>query len=421
MITKLRLVLCDYLSSLRRMDFAFECLVYFSSVILVLSLKKDVAGSRFDSQFYISNFSWIATNHQIIPLDQYEVASSPIFVHLMGILTFIFGDYSTHIIHGLYLFMALFSIGIILRILGKTKVRKRIALSSLLVSSGYFVAPSLWPTSDTPAILFMLLSYYFYFSRPSSWLFSFSLFALLSTRQSFAWLCIGFLIFDLMKIQVHTLKNIGLVFTKYLPSLGSLLVTFFYFDFEFTPKFYEDSQSYNVYHLPNFLSTIQIGLNLIVVLLPIILFAPAIVYRNRINASDGIFLITGGLLAFGVFLNLPKKEIAVGLSWLSIAKNQANISLQITALIAFAGFIIYFRILSKVDHVLRLFLFLSFVLLCLSSLLMAIPFLRYFEISSFFILILTISEIDKRYAIKDSFWLPISACLIFINWLKIFA
>lgn len=421
MITKLRLVLCNYLSGLRRIDFAFECLVYLSSVILVLFIKKDVAGSRFDSQGYISSFSWIATNHQIIPLDQCEVVSSPIFVHVVGILTFMFGDYSTPVIHVLYLFMALFSIGIILRILEKTKVRKRIALASLLVSSGYFVAPSLWPTSDTPAILFMLLSYYFYFSRPSSWLFSFSLFALLSTRQSFAWLCLGFLIFDLMKMQVHTLKNIGVLFAKYLPSLVSLLVTFFYFEFEFTPKFYEDSQSYNVYHVPNFLSTIQIGLNLIVVLLPIILFAPAILFRNRINASDGIFLITGGLLAFGIFLNLPKKEIAVGLSWLSIAKNQANISLQLTALIAFAGFLIYFRILSKVNSVLRLFLYLSFVLLCLSSLLMSIPYLRYFEISSFFILMLTISEIDKRHAIKDSFWLPISACLIFINWLKIFA
>lgn len=419
MITKVRSVLSNHFTDLKKVEFAFGCFVYFSSALLVLAVNKDVAGSRFDSQFYLSSYSWIASNHQVIPLDQYKVASNPIFVHLMGILGFIVGDYFTVTIHVLYILMAIASIWIVTEILDNAKYIKSAALSSLLFSSGYFVAPSLWPTSDLPSILFMLLSYYFFFRRRSTWLFSLSLFALLSTRQSFAWLCLGFLIFDLMKMQVYELKNFSSLFAKYLPSFFSLWVSFVYFDFEFAPKFYENVQRQNVFQIPNFLSTIQIGLNFTVVLLPIILFLPSLLYRNRFTRSESQFLLIGGLLTLGVFLNPPKTEISSGLSWLSVAQNRANIPLQFTALIAFAGFIFYFSILAQVDYVLKMFLYVSFILLCISALLMSIPFLRYFEISSYFLLMLTMSAMDKKKSIKNSFWLPVSIILIFMNWLKI--
>lgn len=419
MITKMRSVLSNHFSDLKRVDLAFGCIVYFSSALLVLAVNKEVAGSRFDSQFYFSSFSWIATNHQVIPLDQYKVASSPIYVHLVGLLSFMLGEYFSVTIHVLYILMAITSIWIVTEILDNAKFTKSVALSSLLISSGYFVAPSLWPTSDLPAILFMLLSYYFFFRRRSSCLFSLSLFALLSTRQSFAWLCLGFLVFDLTKIQAYKLKDFCSLFIKYLPSFLSLLVTYVYFDFEFTPKIYESGQRENVFQVPNFLSTIQIGLNFTVVLLPIMFFLPSLFYRDRFTRSEALFQLTGGLLTLGVFLNPPKTEISSGLSWLSVALNKANMSLRFTALIAFAGFIFYFRILAKVDYALKLFLYFSLILLCISALLMSIPFLRYFEMSSYFLLMLTISEIDKKNSIKYSFWLPVSASLIFMNWLKI--
>jgi len=186
----------------------------------------------------------------------------------------------------------------------------------LITFSGYFVAPSIWPTSDTSAMLFMILAFYYYFFGPNQWIFSLFLFALLSTRQSFTWLLISFIVIDITNIYKFSLRQIVTLFAKYLPSFLSLLVTYLYFDFQFTPKNYEKLQEYNVFSILNFMSPLQIGLNLTLILTPVLVFLPLAFFKKSLSRMEKVLLLVSACLTFGGIINSPSGQIPSGLSWL---------------------------------------------------------------------------------------------------------
>lgn len=315
--------------------------------------------------------------------------------------------------------MAMCSILLIVKMLHRIQIQKRVALTCLITSSGYFVAPSIWPTSDTPAMLFMILALYYYFFKPNQWIFSLFLFALLSTRQSFAWLLVSFIVLDITNIYKYSLTQIATLFAKYLPSFLSLLVTFLYFDFQFTPENYENFQEYNVYPIPNFMSPLQIGLNLTLILTPVLVFLPFAFFKKSLSRMEKVLLLVSACLTFGVIINPPNGQIPSGLSWLSVFFGVYSFPLMLIALLAFAGFALFIGALAGVSEPPKKILFVVFSLFACSSLFISIPFLRYFEISTFIVLVLTLAAIDEKKLTRGHLWPSLGVCFVIINILKI--
>jgi len=399
--------------------FSFGLLTYLFTSILVITSKKDVAGANFDSQFYLSSFSKIATSRQVISSESFDVASSPIFVHIVGFFAPSEDKSLILYVHSIYIFMAMCSILLIVKMLHRIQIQKRIALTCLITSSGYFVAPSIWPTSDTPATLFMILAFYYYFFKPNQWIFSLFLFALLSTRQSFAWLLVSFIVLDITNIYKCNLKQIATLFAKYLPSVLSLLVTYLYFDFRFTPKNYEKLQEYNVYPIPNFMSPLQIGLNLTLILTPVLVFLPYAFFKKSLSRMERVSLLVSACLTFGVIIDPPNGQIPSGLSWLSVFFGVYSFPLVLISLLAFAGFALFIGALSGASEPLKKILFVVFSLFACSSLFVSIPFLRYFEISTYIVLVLTLAAIDEKKLTRGPLWPSLGVCFVIINVFKI--
>ena len=249
--------------------FAFGLFIYFITSTLIFNFGKNVAGAEGDSIFYLEMFRFVGENRTSIPLDSYQVASSPIFVHVFGFITSITENHFNLFVHLFYFTFAVSSIYLIVCMVTKVDFKIRLALIALFTSSGYFVAPSLWPTSDSPAILFTLLSIYSFLNRSKTWVFSTSIFALVSIRQSLAWLLVLFLIIDFCENIDNKKFLLKKFIIKYGPSSLSFLITYIYFDFNITPDFY--AELYSDYRIPNFLSILQIGLCILSVLIPVIL------------------------------------------------------------------------------------------------------------------------------------------------------
>ena len=132
----------------------------------------------------------------LIPLNSYEVSSSPIFVHALGFFLLLFGNLYPIILSLSFLLMSVASMIFFEKLIQHTHLNFKIILTTMFCGSGYFVAPMLNPTSDSPMILFLTLSLYaFCFSRRK--LMSISLFCLVSVRQSLGWILVVFVVWDL--------------------------------------------------------------------------------------------------------------------------------------------------------------------------------------------------------------------------------
>ena len=377
--------------------FAFGLFIYFITSTLIFNFGKNVAGAEGDSIFYLEMFRFIGENRTSIPLDSYQVASSPIFVHVFGFITSITGNHFNIFVHLFYFTFAVSSIYLVVCMVTKVDFKIRLALIALFTSSGYFVAPSLWPTSDSPAIFFTLLSIHLFLNRSKTWGFSTSIFALVSIRQSLAWLLVLFLIIDFCE-NIHNKKCLLKKFIfEYGPASFSLLITYIYFDFNITPDIY--AESYYGYRIPNFLSILQIGLSMLSVLIPVILIFKIFKFDTKGSILMNYQLSLFFLLTFGILTKAPEHSIPNGLSWLTVLFVKWNFPVILVALLAFIGFSFIILLFSNLNSSLGRFCTVYLMGLSISSLIVPIPFLRYFEINVYILVAIALNGFlgDKKF------------------------
>jgi hypothetical protein len=90
--------------------FLIGLLTLFFTAILISKKNSGFAGSKYDSSFYLTMYEYIVENRSLIPLDSYEVASSPIFVHLFGFSLIVFGAFFKQAISLSYIAMSVVSL-----------------------------------------------------------------------------------------------------------------------------------------------------------------------------------------------------------------------------------------------------------------------------------------------------------------------
>ena len=361
----------------------FGIAIYLASAFLVFFLNPELGGARSDSSFYFNMFSAANPRNISITLDNYQVATSPIYIFLIGSLHAILGSYFSLALHVLYVSFAIASIAIFGKILGTTNWLTFAPIMSLFAGSGYFVAPSIWPTSDTPSIFFALLCLYSFLKKKRAFL-TISAFLLISTRQSFAWLLCAFFFFECLTNKRNWTNYLRHAL-KFIPSFGSFIVTLIFFDGHLTPPLYETVNSSNVFKIPNFLTSVQIGLCLFSILFPFI-FSYFPTYGIKYISSNYLVLVMM-ISTFPIIYNFygRKKSIGDGLGWISILFSRFNLSILIVCIIASLGIAILLLYSANLDRELKLLFNTMFVILLVFSLAMPVPFLRYFEVSLIFI------------------------------------
>lgn len=391
------------LSKQNAYGFVFGMCIYILTSALIFYFNKNVAGSRSDSSIYLNMFEYIRDNRILIPLNTYQVVSSPIFVHVFGVLTILAGNYFNLFVHFIYTVIALSSIFLIVKMVSRIEIKQSFLIIALFTSSGYFVAPSLWPTSDSPAIFFTLLSINAFLNQSKNWVFPTAIFALVSTRQSLAWLLVLFLVLDFfnnIRDKKYLFKRLLFVYS---PAFLSLLITYIYFDYNLTPSIYTETQLYNVYEIPNFLSPLQIGLSLLVITVPVMLIFKITKLRHSGRSLIYFQFFLFSLLTFGILVHKPDHKIADGLSWLTILLNNLHFPLILVTFLAFIGFGLFTLFLSQLKSSIRCFCSIYVLGLSISSLIMPIPFLRYFDLYINIVILLTLTEFFKEKKIREGF------------------
>ena len=347
----------------------------FTSVFL-LRFNSEFGGAKNDSQFYDNMYRYIQNYKSLIPLNSYEVSSSPIFVHALGFFLLLFGNVYPIILSLSFLLMSAASMIFFEKLIQHTHLNFKIILTTMFCGSGYFVAPMLNPTSDSPMILFLTLSLYaFCFSRRK--LMSISLFCLVSVRQSLGWILVVFVVWDLYslrKFQKLTFRDILLTYSL---SFMSLFVTFIYFSNNLFPDSYTEVQPGNVFSVPNFLSVVQIGISLLVLLTPLLFLG---IKSMKLTKEPILLMLYFLLLAFSAFVFPQKKLIVDGLGYLSVLHGDLNLAIVQITVVSALGFLVFIVLAQDWSSNSNKFLYLFMFVFVTSSLVMPIPFLRYFQI-----------------------------------------
>lgn len=370
--------------------FLIGLLTLFFTAIFISKVNSGFAGSKYDSNFYLTMYEYIRENRSLIPLDLYEVSSSPIFVHLLGFSLIVFGTFFEEAIWLSYIAMSIVSLIFfekLIRDISNTYIK--IILLTVLCGSGYFVAPMLYPTSDTPAILFFTLSLYAYLKSNNRKLLAVSVFGLVSVRQSMGWVLVVFMLWDLItwwKTKRITLKSIV---AAYSISGISLIVTFIYFNFHLFPDLYIKVQPENAFPLPNLLSLIQIGISILVITLPFFFFNFKIL---KTDVLEKLFLSFFSLMSLFSLMFTQNTSIGEGLGYLSILSVNLKLDVFYLVLLAYAGFLSLILLSQRLNRESKQFFYLLFLCFVISSLVVPIPYLRYFQISNIFCLALLFKD-----------------------------
>ena len=358
--------------------------------ILILKMNPNFAGAKHDSKFYFNMYEYIRNHKSLIPLELYEVSSSPIFVHFFGFSLLIFGAFYVPVIYLSFISMSLISLVFFEKFIRNTNIYIKVILLVAFCGSGYFVSPMLYPTSETPTILFFILSLYAFLKSKNRRLLAVSIFALVSVRQSMGWLLIVFFLWDL-KIwwKVKSIPFRRIVATYLLAGI-SLIVTFIYFNFHFFPDLYINVQPENIFPLPNFLSSVQIGISLLTFTLPFLLYEWKFIGITFL-AKLFLLFISGITLCSLIFTH--NTYIGEGLGYLSILSLNYNVDLIFIVLLSYVGFLSVFFLSQGLNIERKQFLYLFLVCFLTSSLIIPIPYLRYFQIPIIFCLLLVLDSV----------------------------
>lgn len=368
--------------------FGISLFLYFASTCFVVFINSDFAGARADSLLYLKMFNSANPINSFPAVEDYEVATSPIFVFIIGLLNLFVGNYLGIIVHMLYILLALASLFLLTHLLRPTRWQISAPIIGLMSTSGYFVAPSIWPTSDTPTIFFALLSLISLIENRDR-LFIISSFMLVSTRQNFAWLLLAFLIFEIYANRGN-MRNIALALVRYAPALVSLICTFIYFGKRLTPQMYSLSNIQNVFQLPNFLTSVQIGLSMFSIVGLFLLFQN---WKDQIRTFKfRIFTLALPISLFPLGYNFygVNQKIGDGLGWISLLVNEINLNIFTVTVLATFGLFLFVLFFIQGKSTPNNLPFIMLTCLILSSLVMQIPFLRYFEFSVILIVCLSL-------------------------------
>lgn len=364
-------------------------IIFYSIIILIFN--SAFAGSKFDSQLYIKMYNHVAEDRKFIPLHEYQVSSSPIYVHIMGFIFLIFGKFSELIGHSIYVLMALLSVYFIEKLINPINLKTKILITLLFFGSGYFIAPMLFLTSDMPTIFALSCSVYF-FECNRRILLAISSFVLVSVRQSFIWLLLVFIVLEILNLRRTRTQSCFKCLLVYTPSFISLFITYLYFEQSLAPSNYTEAQPRNVFSIPNYFSVVQIGLSSLIVFIPFILQKSS---KIRFNFFSALFLLFFSLLSFLSFFTQGNINIQEGFGFISLLHLKMHLSLIYLPILATIGF---FLLLNSFDVVINQDNRITFVYILfyvVSSLLIPIPFLRYFQIPFYFALILVFRHTKK--------------------------
>lgn len=357
-------------------------LVSISASMNVILSGNNFAGTEFDSDIYMRIFQNFSNQFQILSLEDYEVASGPVYVHLLGLMLYLIPFKSLFIIQAIYLVFAVLAVYFLMKILEDLEYRSRLFLMVIIASSGYFVAPVLRPTSDAAANFFLVSAIYF-FKEKRSLFFSISLASLVSIRQSFGWIIVAFLIYEFMNKWPITGRTFIEIVRLYLPSVLSLVLTFYYFKYHLTPVIYLNSQPQNTYQVPNLLGIFQIGFILVTIFVPLILLG-GIKLSRSVNRPE-IYIFAFLYVVFS-FYSTRDLVISDGMGFISLFVNRFNLPISFVIIVSLAGFLIFSQFLVHYNLLFNettLFI----LIFCLSTIVMPIPFLRYFYVTFVILLI----------------------------------
>jgi hypothetical protein len=384
--------------------------------IFVYSFNPGFAGSSADSILFSNQFQ--STNlFDFGPLDKYHVATSPVYVAIIG--TFVkFSPLTVKfILHGTYYVFAILTIVVFCKLSQSINQKIGIPLVFLFSTSGYLAAPTIFPTSDLPAILFLLLTFFAH-SKKQNLAFSLAVFMMVSARQSLAWLIVYFFILDLISEKGLKLR----IFPKYFLGVFSLLVTYIYFGYRLAPPVYEESQPLNIFSVPNFYSTIQIVFVLAICLisiLPLLNFRIAVktLFKNRLGL---LFLLALSSTPFLAYLTDPHVKFVEGMGWISLLTLKfgfSSLQLSLISFLLLLSFLVFlFQKMDLSDPKSLLLFFMFFA----SSLLLPIPFLRYFEMQGIILFSLVfIKGINFKHHLRLHHALLASFLTVFLNLSKV--
>ena len=379
MKSKVRKYLFNQISENRIVYFFGIITIFFTSIFL-LRFNSEFAGAKYDSQFYLNMYEYIRIHKSAIPLEMYEVASSPIFVHAFGFSLLLSGSLYSIVISLSYVVMSLISLIFFEKLIRQTHLRVKIILITMFCGSGYFVAPMLNPTSDLPMILFLTITLYA-FSSANRRLLSISLFGLLSVRQSFGWILVVFVVWDLytlLKYRKVTVKDILLTYSF---SFISLFATFIYFENHLFPDLYLELQPENVFNIPNFLSVIQIGLSSLIMFTPLLFLSYKNIKLTKSSILLNCYLVSISLAAI-LFQQI--KQIGDGLGYLSYFHGKLNFEIGHLSIMSSLGFLMLLKLAQDMNPIEKNFLLLYLFAFITSSLVIPIPYLRYFQVPLIF-------------------------------------
>ena len=402
----------------QNMLFVFGVLTFILFTLITLQFNPNFAAARADSIPYLKMFNQFSWKVPLIPLQDYKVATSPIYVCLIGVIQILCGSSFIGVIHLLYFGSALASIYFFIKILKSDSFFQNLPFVILFSSSGYFVAPAIWPTSDAPSVLFAVLTIYM-FKQRRNFAFALASFLLVSTRQSFAWYLIAIFAYECL-VEVKSLNSFIRKIVKYIPALLSMMVTFFYFDRHMAIPIYLSSQWKSSYPLPNFLNSIQIGITSLSILGATTLLLNRKSLKFRFKKS--FFLVLICISAFpGIFLAIHSTEPLIeGLGWISLLSMQLHFSLIVIVVIASVGLILTFFLGFQNDSAKFNLPITLFVSLLLFTLVVPIPYLRYFEFSIILISSMLVGELsDRLLTIGKRKFFALTIFFLILNALKI--
>lgn len=146
-------------------------ILFYLSLILGLNLEEDSSGgAKYDYNIHLKTLSFFSNSISdgLLNYDKLENSHSPIFIIFLKFVFTFFGDFSRFF----YLNLCLVSILVFFLIL-RQKYPKLSVVHSFLISnffllSPYFRSSAIWPGDENIAILFFLLSVYFYIKWSNS-------------------------------------------------------------------------------------------------------------------------------------------------------------------------------------------------------------------------------------------------------------
>ena len=348
---------------------------FFVATLFVYFFNPGFAGSSADSSYYFTQFQ--TTNlFNFGPLEKYHVATSPIYIAIMGIFVQFSPLPIKFLIHIIYFVFAGIAIFVFCKLCKDLDQKIKIPLVFLFSTSGYLAAPTIFPTSDLPALLFLLLTFFTH-SKKQHLAFSLAFFMMVSTRQSLAWLIVYFFVSDLISEKSLKLR----ILPKYFLGVFSLMVTYIYFGYRLAPPVYEESQPLNIFSVPNFYSTIQVVFVLAICLisiLPLLNFRISVktLFKNRLGL---LFLLALSSTPFLAYLTDPHVKFVEGMGWISLLTLKfgfSSLQLSLISFLLLLSFLVFlFQKMDLSDPKSLLLFFMFFA----SSLILPIPFLRYFE------------------------------------------